>query len=312
MITVISHLGDADALGIPDDLRGEVEVVFLRGRDEVPAGLRADALVTFPRGSAVLEPSLAAGPRWVHLTGTGINAFPLERITGDVVLTNSRGASAVPISEWVLTTLLAFEKHVPDVFIHEAPEHWNSSAPLGTLHGRTLALIGFGHIGEAIARRALPFGMSVRALRRSDAPSPLPEVELCRSIGDLLDGAHHVVVAAPLTDETRHLLSTDAFAAMTPGVHLVNIARGEIIDQDALRVALDDGTVACASLDVMTPEPLPAGHWLYTHPQVRLTPHISWMMPGAIEALFEDFVANLRRFLAGEPLANVVDPARGY
>jgi phosphoglycerate dehydrogenase-like enzyme len=175
-----------------------------------------------------------------------------------------------------------------------------------------LALIGFGHIGEAIARRALPFGMSVRALRRSDAPSPLPEVELCRSLGDLLDGAHHVVVAAPLTDETRHLLDADAFAAMTPGVHLVNIARGEIVDQDALRVALDDGTVACASLDVMTPEPLPAGHWLYTHPKVRLTPHISWMMPGAIEALFEDFVANLRRFLAGEPLANVVDPARGY
>jgi phosphoglycerate dehydrogenase-like enzyme len=95
-------------------------------------------------------------------------------------------------------------------------------------------------------------------------------------------------------------------------VHLVNIARGSLIDQDALRVALDRGWVALASLDVTEPEPLPAGHWLYTHPKVRLSPHISWSMPDASSILVATFVDNLRRYERGEPLEGVVDVAAGY
>ncbi len=91
------------------------------------------------------------------------------------------------------------------------------------------------------------------------------------TLPEVLDGADHVVIAAPLTDATRHLIDADALALMKPGVHLVNIARGGLVDQDALRVALDDGTVAVASLDAVDPEPLPAGHWMFTHPKVRLS-----------------------------------------
>jgi phosphoglycerate dehydrogenase-like enzyme len=99
---------------------------------------------------------------------------------------------------------------------------------------------------------------------------------------------------------------------MKSGVHLVNIARGTLVDQEALRVALEDGRVARASLDVVDPEPLPEGHWLYSHPRVRLSPHVSWSAPGTIERTIELFVDNLRRWREGRPLHGAVDPVAGY
>ena len=99
---------------------------------------------------------------------------------------------------------------------------------------------------------------------------------------------------------------------MKPGVHLVNVARGALVDQDALRAALDDGRVAVASLDAVDPEPLPDGHWLYTHPRVRLSPHVSWSAPDALDELIDRFIDNLRRHRAGRPFAGIVDRAAGY
>jgi phosphoglycerate dehydrogenase-like enzyme len=211
----------------------------------------------------------------------------------------------------VLAVMLAAEKKLPGSWIHEPPAHW-SIAGLGGLHGRELGLVGLGGIGEQVARRALAFGMRVRALRRSAAPSGVPGVEIVRDLPSLLAGADHLVLAAPSTRDTRHLLDAGALARVKPGLHLVNVSRGDLVDQDALRAALDDGRVALASLDCVDPEPLPAGHWLYGHPRVRLSPHISWSMPGALDLLIEPFVENLRRFRAGEPLAHVVDAALGY
>jgi phosphoglycerate dehydrogenase-like enzyme len=123
-----------------------------------------------------------------------------------------------------------------------------------------------------------------------------------------------VVLAAPLTDRTRHLIDAQALAAIPPGagVHLVNVARGGLVDQEALRPALDDGRVARATLDVTDPEPLPAGHWLYHHPRARISAHVSWSAPGAFELLLDTFVDNLRRFHAGEPLEGRVDLEAGY
>jgi phosphoglycerate dehydrogenase-like enzyme len=286
----------------------EVEVVEVPVEGEVDPDLRGDALLCRPGAATTAE--LAARVHWVHNHGTGLDGLP-DSVFEVPLLTCSRGAGAIPISEFVLASMLAFEKQLPEVWLREPPARWNVAA-LGTLYGRTLGLIGIGGIGTAIARRALSFGMEVVAFRRHDTPAPLPEIRVVTTLEELLPVSDHVVIAAPLTSRTLGLLDADAFALVRPGLHLVNIARGAIVDQDALRVALDDGRVACASLDTVDPEPLPAGHWLYSHPRVRLTAHISWSSPARSERIMELFLENLGRYLAGEPLEGVVDPAERY
>ena len=248
--------------------------------------------------------------RWVHVLGAGVGGFPFE-VLGGRPMTCSKGASAIPISEWVLAVMLAFEKRLPESFITEPPPAWNS-ASLGVLSGKTLGLIGVGAIGSEIARRALAFDMRLVGLRRSDRPFPFAAIEPAHSVLALVDGADHVAIAAPATPQTHHLVDKGVLAAMQDGAHLVNIARGALIDQDALLEALDAGKVARASLDVVDPEPLPAGHPLYTHPGVRLSPHISWSGPITMPRTMEMFLANLQRYRHGEVLEGLVDVDAGY
>lgn len=311
MLRVASHVGDAGSLGLPADLVADVVIDAVRMKDDVPTDRRYDVVLTVPWAAPNLADLLDRGVSWVHVTGTGVDAFPFD-LLGDRVLTTSRGASAVPISEWALAAMLAFEKRLPEVWHDVTPDRWRTGVTLGGLAGRRLALVGLGAIGSRVARLAQAFEMTVVALRRTEQPSPVPGVELASSLEDLLPGAAHVVLAAPLTAATHHLIGPAAFSAMSSGVHLVNVARGGLVDQEALRSALDDGLVARASLDAVDPEPLPAGHWLYEHPLVRLSPHISWSGPGAIETLMDDFFENCRRRLVGEPLRNVIDPVAGY
>ncbi len=288
-----------------------VEMQEIPAEGELPADASGEVLLTQAWGSPNTHEVMKRGVRWVHAYGTGVNAFPFEAL-GECPLTCSRGASAIPISEWVLAVMLAAEKQLPEAWVHEPPERWSVGLQLGGLHGRTLGLLGIGGIGQAVAERALAFGMRVLAHRRTSSESPLPGVEIVRDLGELLAAADHLVVAAPATRETHHLLSREVFARVKPGVHVVNISRGELVDQEALREALDEGRVSLASLDVVVPEPLPAGHWLYTHPKVRLSAHTSWSAPGALDLLLDPFLENLRRYLDGEPLAHRVDVEQGY
>ncbi len=308
MTRVLTHVrGD-----VADQVRDavpEIELIEIPGDGELEPGVEGEVLFTIPWDLPNLEHVLGRGVRWIHTLGTGVDRFPLA-LVGDRTLTCSRGASAVPIAEWVLAQMLAYEKHLPEAWITEGPEQWHA-AQLGGLAGRTLGLVGLGGIGAAVASRAVPFGMRVVGLRRSPQPPP-PGVERAEHLDEVLAVADHLVLTAPGTAETRHLMNAAAFAKLKPGVHLVNIARGSLVDQDALRDALEAGQVAMASLDAVDPEPLPAGHWMYEHPQVRLSPHISWSMPGASDVLVTTFIENLRRYLAGEPLEGVVDVAAGY
>jgi phosphoglycerate dehydrogenase-like enzyme len=304
-VRVITQLGpksaEAIAAAVPD-----VEVI-VAGADPPPADLHADVLFG-GWGPHTLEYARRVG--WVHLAGTGIDSHSPE-LFEDRTVTNARGASAIPISEFVLAAMLAFEKQLPDTWIHAPPEHWNF-APLGWLNTRTLGLVGLGGIGVAIAERALPFGMRVRALRRRPEPSPIAGVEVVGSLEELLPSADHLVLAAPATHRTRQLLNAETLKLVKPGVHVVNIARGALVDQDALRDALDDGRVAMATLDTVEPEPVPAGHWLYSHLKVRLSAHVSWASPAGMDRTLEIFLDNLRRYANGEPLLHLVDVDEGY
>ena len=309
VLTVFSQirpaLAEKVAAAAPD-----VRLLPIAGEGDVP-DVTGDVLLTYPWASPNLSQVLARGVRWVHVMGTGIDAFPLHVLT-DQLLTCSRGGSALPIAEWVMAVMLAFEKGLPDAWIHRPPADGWSRGARGTLHGRRLGLFGFGAIATAVAQRALPFGMRVSACRRSGAPSQIAGVEIVPSLAELVSSSDHVVIAAPATPATRHIFGAVIFAQFKAESHFVNIARGTLVDQDALRAALDAGRPAMASLDAVEPEPLPDGHWLYTHPRVRLSPHISWQMPGATDHFIECFVDNLRRYQAGQPLTGVVDRAVGY
>ena len=310
---VLTQLGgeaaDRIARAVP-----EATIIVVAGHEDPPPEAYGEALLALPWGTPNLAEVLARGVRWVHVLGTGIDRFPLHLVPEGVSVSCSRGGSAVPIAEWVLAVMLAAEKRLPDTWIHEVPARgWHGAgAVLGGLAGKLVALAGFGAIGQAVATRALAFDMRVRGFRRTAAPSPIAGVEMAESLARLVDGADHVVLAAPATAVTRGMIGRDVLAMVKPGVHLVNVARGSLVDEQALRAALDDGRVAVASLDAVEPEPLPADHWMYAHPRVRLSPHVSWNAPGALDELVDRFIDNLRHRRDGEPLAGTVDRVAGY
>jgi phosphoglycerate dehydrogenase-like enzyme len=282
-----------------------VEVIDISGG--LPPDAHGDVL--FGGWGPVAAEAMGRGVRWVQMAGTGVDGAPPE-VRAAPLLTSSRGVSAVAISEYVIAAMGASARNFPENWLRAAPERWNFQRAT-TLAGATLGLFGFGGIAQRVARIALAMEMSVVAVRRRAAPAPVAGVEMVDSAAELLAAADHLVLAAPATEHTRHVINADSLKRARPGLHLVNIARGALIDQDALRVALDDGTVGRASLDVTDPEPLPEGHWLFDHPKVFLTPHASWVGPPPFVAATDVFCQNLGRYLAGDPLHDLVGP-EGY
>jgi phosphoglycerate dehydrogenase-like enzyme len=257
---------------------------------------------------------------WVQAQSAGVDRLMgLERLhEGSIVLTNLRAVHGPAIADHAFAMLLALTRDLPVHLEGRAGGRWQRDGsgvlqPLA-LEGRTLLVVGLGGIGTEIARRGHGFGMTVLATRRSGAAAPafVEHVGRPDELLALLPRADVVAIAAPLTDETRGLFGTEAFAAMKPGSFLVNVARGQIVDTDALLAALESGRLAGACLDVTDPEPLPADHPLWRLPNVVITPHVASDARLTDERAWEVFRENLRRFDAGEPLLNGVDPEAGY
>jgi phosphoglycerate dehydrogenase-like enzyme len=305
--TVAINLPGGSLVPQVQDVLGDREVVV--SIDDERAR-EAEILLVLSRDRATMEPATVPGVRWLHAFATGVDSYPLD-VVGDRLLTCSRGANAVPIAEFVLASMLAFAKRFPETWLTDAPETWGV-ASLDVLAGKSVGLVGIGAIGTEVARRALAFDMRVLAYRRRAVPHELPEIELCAELTDLFGRSDHVVIAAPATPETYHMIDAEALAAVKPGAHLVNIARGSLVDQDALLAALDDGRLAGASLDTVDPEPLPSGHPLYAHPLVRVTAHVSWSAPDSLAPTLALFAENVRRYRAGEELHGLVDVEAGY
>lgn len=279
----------------------------------VPQG--ADVLLVNPNGAAIgLNKDMPAplgwpfDLQWVHLRSTGVDKYP-DWLFAVPRVTVTRGGYAVPISEYVLAAMLAQVKSIPALWASGARD-WQQRPILGTLAGQTVGIIGFGEIGKAIARRSLSFDMAVVGTRRTDGPSGMDGVEIV-ALEVLLGRADHIVVATPLTRETRGMLDAAAFARMKAGAHLINIARGAVVDESALRSALD-GSLAAATLDVAPIEPLPDGHWLFEHPKVHISPHISGTSPLSEGAVTDYFLRNLEHYRSGKELLGLVDPDRRY
>lgn len=258
-------------------------------------------------------PRPAAWPgrlKWVYSASVGVDFYPRWLLDAPLV-TCGRGVASEEIADYVIAAIYLQAKDLEGARAR-SPAQWKS-APLGRVAGSTVGIIGLGAIGVAVARRAVALGMRVTAVRRRrHLPSPVDGVELLDDLAAVVASADHLVLALPATDESRSLIDAAVLAHAKPTAHLINIARGSVLDQGALLAALDGGRLGFATLDVTEPEPLPAGHPLWTHPRVRLTPHISSNYTLLRGVLFDKVAVNLERFVRGEALADIVDPVAGY
>jgi len=264
---------------------------------------------------------LKAAPRlrWAQSGSAGVDRYitiPELMARDEVVLTNMKGMYGPVIAEHVFAMMLSHTRNLPHYLDAGRRGAWDrgSASAMTALQGRTMLVVGLGGIGSEIAMRADAFNMRVLATARTERPAP-PYVDVLGTgpdLDELLPQADVVVLAVPLTDETRGMIDRETIARMKDGAWLVNIARGAVVDTDALVEALDAGKLGAAFLDVTDPEPLPEGHALWNRDNVLITPHVAARAELSGERRLALMLENMRRFGAGEPLLNVVDKAAGY
>jgi len=305
-IVMASQLGVRCDSIIRAELKGAIEVRALGRGPVVDLPPDVTALFALPFGRAGLAPAPRPagwpfGLKWVQLASAGLDAYPDWLFDGPVV-TSARGTLATPIAEYCLAAIFAAAKEFPGLWI-DSPDRWRMT-PLQSVEGSTLGIYGFGAIGQALATRAQALGMDVIVARKSSAELPAG-LRRAAGIGQLLAESHHLVLAAPATGETRHIVNAASLMHARPDLHLINVSRGALVDSHALIDALDSGRIGLATLDVAETEPLPAGHPLYLHPKVRLSPHTSAVTRDMDARLARLFIDNFRRFLAGAELLNV-------
>jgi phosphoglycerate dehydrogenase-like enzyme len=298
----------------------EMSVLPVPGYDELPRALpETDILVGFS-----LRPeqfALAKRLKWIHATAAGVGQlmYPALRQSG-VVLTNARGIHAAPMAEHTLGMIIAVARRFPQAMRAQAKmkwaqqEIWDSVPPPGELAGATLLVVGFGAVGRQVARLAKPMGMRVRAVTRSGrgdaslAEKIAPSTALMKE----LEGADFVVLAAPETPETQHMMGAAQFARMKRSAYLISVARGTLVDEAALAEALAKGVIAGAALDVTEEEPLAPSSPLWKLENVFLTPHMSAVSGALWERQTELLLENLERWFTGRELVNQVNLERGY
>ncbi len=268
--------------------------------------------------SAYQEMVLAAPKlKWVHFTSSGVGQqeFVFDLDAKGVIITSSTGSNAEPVAQTGLTGLLmlarGFGTYIRGQFKHEWTPLRGSTLP-DDLRGQTLLLIGVGAVGTVFAGYARNFGLKVIGVRRSPLKSgePVDEMHPPSKLPELLARADWIVIACPLTSETLNLLDASAFKRMKKGARLVNIGRGEIVDEAALIAAIRSGHLGGAALDAHRQEPLPADSPLWDLPNVIISPHNASASTGNEKRCAEMFIANFGHWMRGEPMFNVQDVSK--
>ncbi len=280
-------------------------------------------------------PKLEQTPRlrWLQLYSAGADRLVKHPIfQTDIMITTASGLHAINIAEYVFAMTQAWYRRVPQLFIWKQGKEWNkdkesTESSIEEMHGKTMGIVGYGSIGRQVARLAQAYGMRVLAMQRGsdhkdtgyqfpnvgDPEGTLPEKYYTfDALHDMLKECDVVVAAVPLTAATKAMFNAEAFQAMKDSAFFVNIARGDVCDEAALVAALEQKHIAGAALDVFQQEPLPATSPLWDMPNVLMSPHVSGVTPHYNERAATIFEENLRRYLAGQPLYNLVDRKRGY
>lgn len=281
----------------------DILMVESSGRNEYGEELPYDAF------EKLVTPQL----KWLQACSSGVgHILELGLLAPEVVLTSAGGIHAAALGESVMAAILMWAKRLEQRRLDQDQQVWRELHCM-ELRGKTLCVIGAGHIGQAIASRAAPFGLRIIGVRRSRLPgNGFHETFATRDLNEAVREADFVVVACPLTDETRSLIGAEAITHMKRGAYLINIARGLILDDEAVLDALRSGHLGGAFLDAFHPEPLPSDHPYWTTPNVTVTPHDSHSSEYIGENMADLFCRNLERWLDGEPLLNLVDRERGY
>jgi len=260
--------------------------------------------------------------RWVQSPAVGVGSlmFP-ELLASPVVITSARGIRARSIAEHVLGVTIALARRLPIAMRAQVAHRWaqdeleGATVDVRTLEGQRMGIVGLGAIGLELVKIAAPFGFRISAIRRragEPKPQGVDEVWPLDRLPDLLAGSDVVVLALPHTPETRRLIGKRELDRIKRGALLVNVARGKLVDDDAVIEALRDGRLGGAALDVFSQEPLDPASPYWDLPNVLVTPHTSGAMQDYWTPLVALFTDNLRRFEKGEPLRNVVDKKAGY
>ena len=297
---------DALAARFPD-----LRIVLLPESGDVPDDAR-DATVLYRAGMPfdALRTALGQLPdlAWIHTASAGFNWVLIpEVVARPIRLTRTARVLDVPIAEYAVGATLALLKRFPAYLEAQRERRWDRAMDARGLDGATVGVIGAGAIGRAAAARYRAFGARLLGMKRDAEPLPeFDEIVPRERLDHLLEASDVVLVACPLTPETRHLLGRDQFARMKPHAILVNVARGEVLVEDDLVEALRTRTIAAAALDVFTVEPLPTESPLWALDNVLLTPHVSYVDPGTLRRGIEEFAANFERFRDGRPLLHEI------
>jgi phosphoglycerate dehydrogenase-like enzyme len=272
---------------------------------------RTEAMLAYRSGPGVLARMPAL--RWIQALTAGVEGWlALPDLPPHLVLTCARGTHRVQMPENILGALFHLTKPYAGIVLDQKARHWRRRVSQ-TLAGTTLGILGLGVIGQELARKAQALEMHVIGTRRS--PAPLPHVDHVygpEGTDEVLAVADWVLLLLPVTPETRGFMNAARLKRMKPSAYLLNFGRGELVADDDLIQAVTARTIAGAVLDVFTTEPLPAEHPFWTTEGILVLPHIGGLHPGRDHIVAGLFVDNLERFLAGQPLRETVDRARGY
>jgi D-2-hydroxyacid dehydrogenase (NADP+) len=254
--------------------------------------------------------------KWFQVTSAGVDRhIDTEIWKSDIIITGVSGIHATPIGEFVMGLMLMFAKNTPQGFKMMQTHKWDRYAS-GTLRGKTVGIVGLGHIGGEVARLSKAFGMRVIGTRRSTKQAgKARNVDLVlptARMKEMLKQSDYVAVCCPLTPETRHIIGEAELKAMKPAACIINIGRGSLIDEKVLIMALKEKWIAGAGLDVTEQEPLPPDSPLWDLDNVILSPHVSGGMEDYMLRAAQLFADNLQRYLGGKKLLNVVNRKRGY
>jgi len=250
---------------------------------------------------------------WIHVLGAGVEHLtPIDWLPDGVILTNSSGVHTERSGEYIACALLMLNARIPEHVTKQRKRTWDPTYS-DTIDGKTAVVVGLGSIGGNAARRAKDLGMHVRGVRRSGDSHPhVHEMFTQDRLHDALSGADYLVVAAASTSETRGMIGGKELDLLAPDGGVINVARQDIMDYDALVERLESGALRGAVLDVFDPEPLPSDSPLWEVDNLIVTPHASSDPANYNEKMLEIFRENVRRLLAGEELLNRVEPGRGY